>query len=97
MSADSARFGCRAGYYGCIAAFLTLDFQQCLHRISIPTLFVRGADDHRGGPAPIMQDLGDAVPGAKHVTVPNAGHICNLQNEDGFNESLGDFLRAQAV
>lgn len=82
------------GYYGCIAAFLTLDFSAGLGRISVPTLFVSGADDHLGGPPAIMAGLAAAVPGARHVSIPNAAHIANIQNPDGFNAVLTDFLRA---
>lgn len=81
------------GYYGCIAAFLTLDFVGRIGGISAPTLFVSGADDHLGGPPEIMQDLAERVPGARHVSVPNAAHICNIQNPEGFNRVAGDFLR----
>lgn len=42
-----------------------------------------------------MQELADVVPGASHVSVPGAAHICNIQNPSGFNRALGDFLRAQ--
>jgi len=81
------------GYAGCIAAFLTLDFRARLGEIAAPTLFVSGADDHLGGPPAIMQGLADAVPGARHVSVPDAAHICNIQNPDGFNAVLSGFLR----
>lgn len=83
------------GYYGCIAAFLTLNFIDRIDRISVPTLFVSGADDHLGGPAEIMQGLADTVPGARHVSVPNAAHICNIQNPEGFNAVISAFLREQ--
>lgn len=82
------------GYYGCIAAFLTLDFSAGLKDIAVPTLFVSGADDHLGGPPPIMAGLADAVPGARHVSVPNAAHIANIQNPNGFNSILSGFLRS---
>lgn len=81
------------GYYGCIAAFLTLGFGDRISGIPVPTLFISGADDQRGGPPAIMQGLADTVPGAKHVSVPNAGHICNIQNREGYNRLLGAFLR----
>jgi len=81
------------GYYGCIAAFLTLDFSADLHTIAAPTLFVSGADDHLGGPPAIMEGLAAAVPGAKHVSVPHAAHIANIQNPDGFNDVVTGFLR----
>jgi 3-oxoadipate enol-lactonase len=81
------------GYYGCIAAFLTLDFSAGLKRIAAPTLFVSGADDHLGGPPAIMEGLAATVPGAKHVSVPHAAHIANIQNPDGFNTAVAGFLR----
>ena len=40
-----------------------------------------------------MQGLADSIPGAKHVSVPEAAHICNIQNPSGFNAALGGFLR----
>ncbi len=93
---DSVRQMIRAtnpvGYYGCIAAFLTLDFSGGLNRIAVPTLFVSGADDHLGGPPEIMAGLSAAVPGARHVSVPRAAHIANIQNPDDFNEILSRFL-----
>jgi 3-oxoadipate enol-lactonase len=85
------------GYYGCIAAFLTLNFRDRISRVSVPTLFISGADDHLGGPPEIMQQLADAVPSAKHVSVPRAGHICNIQNQEVFNSILSAFLRGQKI
>lgn len=82
------------GYYGCIAAFLTLDFSDGLKDITAPTLFVSGADDHLGGPPPIMAGLAEVVPGAHHRSVPNAAHIANIQNPNGFNSILSGFLRS---
>jgi len=83
------------GYYGCIVAFLTLSFGNQIGSISVPTLFISGAEDERGGPPSIMQRLADSVPGARHVSVPNAGHICNIQNRNGFNHVLEEFLQAR--
>lgn len=82
------------GYFGCIAAFMTLDYTGGLADISVPTLFISGADDHIGGPSDIMAPLADAVAGARHIAIPDAAHIANIQNRDGFNQVLGDFLRA---
>ncbi|MDH3308128.1 MAG: alpha/beta fold hydrolase [Acidimicrobiia bacterium] len=87
----------RQGYLGSVAAFLTLDFGRQIDRIRVPMLFISGADDQRGGPPFVMDDLARVVPGARHVSVPDAGHICNIQNPDGFNEVLGAFLRQLVV
>ena len=69
-------------------------FGDKIARIAAPTLYVSGADDHLGGPPPIMQRLADTVPGGRHVSVADAAHICNLQNPTGFNAVLSGFLRA---
>lgn len=84
------------GYYGCIGAFLKLDFRDQIDRISVPTLFVSAQGDRLGGPAEIMQELAGAVPGARHVSIPDASHICNIQNPGAFNAELAAFLRQQS-
>ena len=81
------------GYFGVVAAFLTLGFGERIDKIAVPTLFISGSDDQRGGPTAVMQGLADAIPGAKQVSIPNAAHICNIQNPEGFNAVLGSFLR----
>jgi pimeloyl-ACP methyl ester carboxylesterase len=42
-----------------------------------------------------MAGLAAKVPGARHVSVPKAAHIANIQNPDGFNRVLADFLKEQ--
>ncbi len=81
------------GYFGVVAAFLTLGFGERIDKIAVPTLFISGSDDQRGGPSAVMQGLADVIPGAKQVSIPNAAHICNIQNPEGFNAVLGSFLR----
>ena len=44
-----------------------------------------------------MQELADTVHGARHVSVPDAAHICNIQNPQCYNEIIGEFLRAQTT
>jgi 3-oxoadipate enol-lactonase len=81
------------GYLGIAAAFLGLDVQDQLGRIAAPTLYVSGAEDKLGGPPALMKELSEKVPGARHVSVPKAAHIANIQNPDEFNRVLVDFLR----
>jgi len=80
------------GYLGCISAILQIAYEDEIHRIGAPTLFVSGGDDKLGGPPALMQGLAAKVPGARHVSVPRAAHIANLQNEAGFNAILAGFL-----
>ena len=81
------------GYIGCASAFLGLALENRLHRISVPTHYVSGADDRLGGPPALMERLAKQVPGARHSSVPKAAHIANIQNPGGFNLVVGEFLR----
>jgi 3-oxoadipate enol-lactonase len=81
------------GYMGVTAAFLGLAEEARLGEIRAPTLYVSGADDQLGGPPALMAGLAAKVPGARHVSVPNAAHIANIQNPEGFNQVLEEFLK----
>ncbi len=81
------------GYMGVTAAFLGLDLEDDLGSIEAPTLYVSGAEDKLGGPPALMAGLAAKVKGARHVSVPNAAHIANIQNPEGFNRVLTDFLK----
>jgi 3-oxoadipate enol-lactonase len=80
------------GYLGCVGAFLGLDLEERLASIRARTLYVSGAQDKMGGPPALMAGLAAKVPGARHISVPKAAHIANIQNAAGFNKVLGDFL-----
>ena len=80
------------GYLGATAAFLGLDVEERLPRIKARTLYVSGAEDKLGGPPDLMRGLAEKVPGARHVSVPGAAHIANIQNPPAFNRVLREFL-----
>ncbi len=80
------------GYLGATAAFLGLDVEERLPRIKARTLYVSGAEDKLGGPPELMRGLAGKVPGARHVSVPGAAHIANIQNPPAFNRALREFL-----
>jgi 3-oxoadipate enol-lactonase len=81
------------GYLGVTAAFLGLNVEDKLQRITAPTLYVSGAQDKLGGPPELMRRLREKVSGARHVPVPKAAHIANIQNPAEFNRVLAEFLR----
>jgi 3-oxoadipate enol-lactonase len=81
------------GYLGCAGAFLGLALEDRLPHIKARTLYLSGADDHRGGPSELMAGLAARVPGARHKAIPDAAHIANIQNPQGFNRLLVEFLR----
>lgn len=80
------------GYMGVTAAFLGLDVEDRLPEIRARTLYVSGAEDKLGGPPELMKGLAEKVKGAKHISVPKAAHIANIQNPEGFIRVLIDFL-----
>jgi 3-oxoadipate enol-lactonase len=81
------------GYLGVTAAFLGLDVEDKLGRITAPTLYVSGADDKLGGPPELMQGLSRKVKRARHVFILDAAHIANIQNPAAFNGVLTEFLK----
>lgn len=81
------------GYMGVTAAFLDLHVEQRLPEIRARTLYVSGAEDKLGGPPELMKELSEKVNGAQHLSVPKAAHIANIQNPEGFNQVLANFLR----
>ena len=83
------------GYLGCAGAFLGLALEDKLPRIKARTLYLSGADDHRGGPSQLMAGLAAKVSGARHAAIPDAAHIANIQNPEAFNRAVADFLRAK--
>ena len=80
------------GYLGCAGAFLGLALEDRIHLIKARTLYISGAEDQRGGPPALMAGLAARVPGARHASIPDAAHIANVQNPDGFNRTLREFL-----
>src|SRR5918996_210065 len=84
------------GYLGVSAAFLGLDVEDALGRITAPTFYVSGTQDKLGGPPDLMRRLSEKVRGARHVSVPKAAHIANIQNPEGFNRVLLDLLQQRS-
>ena len=79
------------GHAGCCMALKTLAFGSRLGEISVPTLILGGAKD-KGAPPEALAAAAKAIPGAKHVIIPDAGHISNLENPAAFNAALTEFL-----
>ncbi len=61
-----------------------------LDQIAVPTLVLVGADDtHFLAAADYMTRK---IPGARRVTIPDAGHASNLHQPALFNRAVKDFL-----
>jgi 3-oxoadipate enol-lactonase len=59
---------------------------------SAPTLFVVGEQDEMIAPE-VIAGAAAAVPGARLLGVPDAGHSVYFERPDVFNEALGELLR----
>ena len=69
------------------------DSTPLLGEIGVPTLVVGGEDDGISPPE-IMGALAAKIPGARHVTIPQTGHLSNLEAPEEFNAALSDFLKS---
>jgi 3-oxoadipate enol-lactonase len=79
------------GYRGCAAALQQLDYGERLHTITIPTLYLAGAED-AGAPPEVMRAMADATPNARYVEIAAAGHLSALEQPEAVAAALGDFM-----
>jgi pimeloyl-ACP methyl ester carboxylesterase len=84
------------GYIGCVAALKTLDYRRQLPRLTIPTLFLAGAEDG-GAPPAVMREMAEATPHAEFVCLAEAAHIANVEVATAFNATVRNFLLATDV
>src|SRR5688572_26812997 len=67
------------------------DTTESLPKIRVPTLVIVGEKDALTPPAD-SRALAAAIPGARLVEIPGAGHFSNLQAPAAFNDALRGFL-----
>lgn len=81
---------------GIVAALAGLrdreDNRPTLPTISVPTLVLVGEEDTLTPPSDAAAMAG-AIPGARLVTIPKAGHLSPLENPRAVNAALREFLR----
>ena len=73
-----------------VAQFDSLVMEN-LANIKVPTLVLVGEKD-----TPFLaaaEHMSKTIPGAQKAVIPNAGHAANIDNVDGFNKAVLDFLR----
>lgn len=69
---------------------------EALVRLHVPTLLVGGEDD-RCTPTIALQALAQVLPDARHVSLPHVGHWPQLEDPEGFDGALLDFLATRRV
>jgi pimeloyl-ACP methyl ester carboxylesterase len=67
------------------------DVRDVLPHVGVPTLLVYGDRDVRA-PLTVAETLLAAIPGSRLVVLPDAGHLCNTEAPDEFNDAVRDFL-----
>jgi 3-oxoadipate enol-lactonase len=80
-----------AGYAGCCHAIPKINLTARLKEIKCPILVIVGENDP-GTPPAMAREIHDNAPGSKLVTLPQAAHLANLEQPDGFSKALGEFL-----
>jgi 3-oxoadipate enol-lactonase len=69
------------------------DSTPLLGKIEVPTLVIGGEEDGISSPE-VMGAMAEKIPDSRHVTLPNAGHLSNLEAPEGFNAALKEFLES---
>ena len=82
-----------AGYVGCSHAIPKINVTARLKEIKCPVLVIVGEQDP-GTPVAMAREIHDNAPGSRLVVLPQAAHLANLEQPEGFNRALGDFLRS---
>jgi 3-oxoadipate enol-lactonase len=82
-----------AGYVGCSRAIPKTNLSARLKEIRCPILVIAGEDDP-GTPVAMAREIHENAPGSKLVVIPRAAHLSNIEQPEGFNRALGDFLAA---
>jgi pimeloyl-ACP methyl ester carboxylesterase len=71
------------------------DQRDLLPTIAVPTLLIWGELDTRS-PLSVARRFEQAIPNAKLVLIPDAGHVSNLEQPERFNEAVREFCRAHS-
>jgi pimeloyl-ACP methyl ester carboxylesterase len=70
---------------------LMADLREVLPLIEAPTLLLWGDDDKRS-PLGNGERMRDAIPGARLVVIPGAGHLSNMEQPERFDAEVREFI-----
>jgi pimeloyl-ACP methyl ester carboxylesterase len=74
-------------------AMAEADHRDLLPRIVVPTLLIWGELDARS-PLSVASQFDRAIPNAKLVVIPGAGHLSHLEAPQQFNDAVREFCRS---
>ena len=69
------------------------NLRDALPDVTVPTLLVYGDQDVR--PLSVAEVLHRSIPGSTLAVLPDAGHVCNLEASEAFNQTVRSFLDNQ--
>jgi 3-oxoadipate enol-lactonase len=81
-----------AGYVGCCHAIPKINVTGRLKEIKTPILVIVGENDP-GTPPAMAKEIHEGAPGSRLVVLPQAAHLANLEQPEGFSRALADFTR----
>ena len=79
------------GYARCCELLASIDLRADLHRVTQPTLILRGADDPSAD-ASFTQVLLEGIPHARLVTIPHAAHMPVAEQPAAFAAAVAEHL-----
>ena len=71
------------------------DERDLLHRIAVPTLLIWGELDARS-PLSVARQFEQQIPQTDVVVIAGAGHVCNLERPEDFNDAVRSFCLASS-
>lgn len=77
------------GYVGCCHAIAGLNLTGRLKEIRLPVLAIAGEQD---ASAAATRFIGETIPGARFVSIPQAAHISNVEQPERFTAALSQFF-----
>jgi pimeloyl-ACP methyl ester carboxylesterase len=72
------------------------DQRDLLRGIAAPVLLIWGDEDARS-PLSVARQFEQAIPDAKLVVIPGAGHVSNLERPNEFNDAVREFCRVHPL
>jgi 3-oxoadipate enol-lactonase len=82
-----------AGYVGCSHAIPKINLTTRLKEIKCPILVIVGEQDP-GTPVAMAKEIHENAPGSRLVVLPQAAHLANLEQPEGFTRALAGALGA---
>jgi pimeloyl-ACP methyl ester carboxylesterase len=67
------------------------DLRDVPPTIEVPTLLIYGDNDERA-PTDVARQLHTTIAGSRLVMLSGAGHVCNIELPERFNDEVRQFL-----